>query len=580
MPQMTWHIRVIRAATLFTGISPVPLARQRGLGIEWKGETSERWMNRLAGAISADHTLLRTRNNAGTAELYERAIAGGEASVAEGGALVVRTGAHTGRSARDKFIVKDDETRDTVNWGSFNAPLSRARFGILRQRILDYLRTRQTFVQDLHAGADPDYRLNVRVVTEHAWHSLFSRHMLITPPPASLHHFEPQFTVIQAPGFQADPRIDGCRSSTAIAIDFAARMVLIAGTAYAGEIKKSVFTVLNYLLPPEGVLPMHCSVNVGRYGDAAVFFGLSGTGKTTLSADPDRHLVGDDEHGWSDSGLFNFEGGCYAKTIRLSHETEPEIYAAAKRFGTVLENVVMDDTTRQIDFDDGRLTENTRASYPLDFIEGASTTGQSGHPSSIILLTADAFGVMPPVARLTAEQATYHFLCGYTSKVAGTEQDVGKDPEATFSPCFGAPFMPRHPEVYARLLADRIRQQNVNCWLINTGWTGGRFGTGRRIPLIHTRAILNAALDGSLQQAAFRKDPHFGFEVPVICPGVPENLLDPRQSWEDKEAYDCTVRELCDRFTHQFSAFAGSVDAAVRHAGPQRCGDPGPSSRR
>ena len=580
MPQMTWHIRVIRAATLFTGISPVPLARQRGLGIEWKGETSERWMNRLAGAISADHTLLRTRNNAGTAELYERAIAGGEASVAEGGALVVRTGAHTGRSARDKFIVKDDETRDTVNWGSFNAPLSRARFGILRQRILDYLRTRQTFVQDLHAGADPDYRLNVRVVTEHAWHSLFSRHMLITPPPASLHHFEPQFTVIQAPGFQADPRIDGCRSSTAIAIDFAARMVLIAGTAYAGEIKKSVFTVLNYLLPPEGVLPMHCSVNVGRNGDAAVFFGLSGTGKTTLSADPDRHLVGDDEHGWSDSGLFNFEGGCYAKTIRLSPETEPEIYAAAKRFGTVLENVVMDDTTRQIDFDDGRLTENTRASYPLDFIEGASTTGQSGHPSSIILLTADAFGVMPPVARLTAEQATYHFLCGYTSRVAGTEQDVGKDPEATFSPCFGAPFMPRHPEVYARLLADRIRQQNVNCWLINTGWTGGRFGTGRRIPLIHTRAILNAALDGSLQQAAFRKDPHFGFEVPVICPGVPENLLDPRQSWEDKEAYDCTVRELCDRFTHQFSAFAGSVDAAVRHAGPQRCGDPGPSSRR
>ena len=536
-------------------------------------------MNRLAGAISSDHALPRTRINAGTAELYQRAVAGGEASVAEGGALVVRTGAHTGRSARDKFIVEDDETRDTVNWGSFNAPLSRDCFDVLKKRLLAYLSTRQTFVQDLHAGADPDYRLNIRVVTEYAWHSLFSRHMLITPHPTALHHFEPQFTVIQAPGFQADPQIDGCRSATAIGIDFAARLVLIAGTAYAGEIKKSVFTVLNYLLPPDGVLPMHCSVNVGRNGDAAVFFGLSGTGKTTLSADPDRHLVGDDEHGWSDSGLFNFEGGCYAKTIRLSHESEPEIHAAARRFSTVLENVVMDDTTRQIDFDDARLTENTRASYPLEFIEGASTTGQAGHPSSIILLTADAFGVMPPVARLTPEQATYHFLCGYTSKIAGTEQGVGKDPEATFSPCFGAPFMPRHPEVYARLLADRIRRHGVSCWLINTGWTGGRFGTGRRIPLVHTRAMLNAALDGSLQRAAFRKDPHFGFEVPVSCPGVPEDLLDPRRTWEDKEAHDCTVRELCDRFTRQFGAFAGSVDTAVRHAGPQPCGGSGLSSR-
>ena len=570
MPQVAWHIRVICAATLFTGISLAPLAMERSLGIEWTGETSEWRMNRLAGAISADHALPRTRTNAGTAELYQRAIAAGEASVAEGGALVVRTGAHTGRSARDKFIVEDDETRDTVDWGSFNAPLSRDRFGVLKQRILDYLRSRQTFVQDLHAGADPDYRLNVRVVTEHAWHSLFSRHMLITPSPAALNNFEPQFTVIQAPGFQADPRIDGCRSATAIAIDFAARLVLIAGTAYAGEIKKSVFTVLNYLLPPDGVLPMHCSVNVGRNGDSAVFFGLSGTGKTTLSADPERYLVGDDEHGWSDSGLFNFEGGCYAKTIRLSRETEPEIHAAARRFGTVLENVVMDDTTRQIDFDDGRLTENTRASYPLDFIEGASATGQAGHPSSIILLTADAFGVLPPVARLTPDQATYHFLCGYTSKVAGTEQGVGKDPEATFSPCFGAPFMPRHPGVYARLLADRIRRQNVSCWLINTGWTGGRFGTGRRIPLVHTRAMLNAALDGSLQRAAFRRDPHFGFEVPTTCPGVPEELLDPRQTWKDKEAHDCTVKDLCSRFTRQFTVFAGSVDTAVRNAGPQQ----------
>ena len=525
-------------------------------------------MNRVARARSADHRPCPPRINAGVAELYQRAVAGGEASVAEGGALVVHTGPHTGRAARDKFIVEDDETRDSVNWGHFNAPMSRDRFGVLKQRMLDYLASRETFVQDLHAGADPRHQRNIRVVTERAWHSLFARHMLITPSPVALRSFEPQFTVIQAPGFVANPETDGCRSATVIAIDFAERLVLIAGTAYAGEIKKSVFTILNYLLPPDGVLPMHCSVNVGRSGDAAVFFGLSGTGKTTLSADPLRHLVGDDEHGWSDHGLFNFEGGCYAKAIRLSRETEPEIHAAARRFGAVLENVVMDDVTRRVDFNDARLTENTRVSYPLDFIDGASQTGQAGHPSSIILLTADAFGVLPPVARLTADQATYHFLCGYTSKVAGTEQGVGKDPEATFSPCFGAPFMPRHAEVYARMLADRIRRQKVNCWLINTGWTGGRFGTGQRIPLVCTRSMLNAALDGSLQNAAFRRDPHFGFEVPMACPDVPQDMLDPRQTWSDKEAHDCTVRDLCGRFTHQFSTFAGAVDTAVRSAGP------------
>ncbi len=510
--------------------------------------------------------------NLGTAELYQRVIADGEATIAEGGPLVVLTGACTGRSARDKFIVEDGATRDTVDWGSFNAPLPRDRFLALKRRILEYHRGRQSYVQDLHAGADPDYRLNVRIVTEQAWHSLFSRHMLIVPSEDERRDFEPQFTVIQASGFQADPAVDGCRSSTVIAIDFHERLVLIAGTGYAGEIKKSVFSVLNYLLPMRHVLPMHCSVNEGRNGDSAVFFGLSGTGKTTLSADPDRRLVGDDEHGWSDNGLFNFEGGCYAKVIRLSASAEPEIHAAANRFGTVLENVVIDAATRLVDFDDARLTENTRASYPLDYIPNASPTGRAGHPSNIILLTADAFGVVPPVARLTAEQATYHFLSGYTSRIAGTEQGIGRDPEATFSPCFGAPFMPRHPTVYARLFAQKIREHQVNCWLVNTGWTGGRFGEGRRIPIHHTRAMLNAALDGSLGQARFRKDRHFGFEVPTTCPDVPSTLLEPRETWTDRNAYDDAVRDLCARFSAQFQAFAGCVGDEVRNAGPRADG--------
>ena len=507
--------------------------------------------------------------NLGTAELYQRAIADGEAMIAEGGPLVVLTGAHTGRSARDKFIVEDEATRDTVDWGPFNAPLPRDRFLALKHRMLEYHRERRSYVQDLHAGADPDYRLNVRVVTEQAWHSLFSRHMLIVPSEDGRRDFEPQFTVIQASGFQADPAVDGCRSSTAIVIDFHERLVLIAGTGYAGEIKKSVFSVLNYLLPLRHVLPMHCSVNEGSNGDSAVFFGLSGTGKTTLSADPNRRLVGDDEHGWSDNGLFNFEGGCYAKVIRLSASAEPEIHAAANRFGTVLENVVMDAATRLVDFDDARLTENTRASFPLECIPNASSTGQAGHPSNIILLTADAFGVVPPVARLTAEQATYHFLSGYTSKIAGTEQEIGKDPEATFSPCFGAPFMPRHPTVYARLFAKKIHEHQVNCWLVNTGWTGGRFGEGRRIPIHHTRAMLNAVLDGSLGRARFRKDRHFGFEVPTTCPDVPSTLLEPRETWADKNAHDNAVRELCALFSTQFQAFAGHVGDEVRNAGPR-----------
>ncbi len=510
-----------------------------------------------------------TLENLGTAELYQRAVAAGEADIAEGGPLVVRTGAHTGRSARDKYIVEDDATRDAVNWGSFNGRLAGECFQVLKTRMLDHYRGRGAFVQDLHAGADPDYRLKVRIVTEQAWHSLFSRHMLIVPSPDERRGFEPEFTVIQAPGFLADPAVDGCRSSTVIAIDFGERLVLIAGTGYAGEIKKSVFSVLNYLLPHRDVLPMHCSVNEGRNGDSAVFFGLSGTGKTTLSADPERILVGDDEHGWSDNGLFNFEGGCYAKVIRLSESAEPEIHAAAGRFGTLLENVVMDPGTRRVDFDDGTLTENTRASYPLDYIPGASTSGRTGHPTNLILLTADASGVMPPVARLTAEQATYHFLSGYTSKIAGTEQGVGKEPEATFSPCFGAPFMPLKPTVYGRLLADRIRRHEVNCWLVNTGWSGGRYGEGERLPIHHTRAMLNAALDGSLAGASFREDPNFGFAVPTSCPGVPSGLLDPRGTWADAGAYDSTARELAARFAEHFTAFRDDVAREVVRAGPR-----------
>ena len=507
--------------------------------------------------------------NLPVAELYQRAVAGNEASVAHGGPLVVLTGAHTGRSANDKFIVDDDATHDTVHWGRFNAPLERERFRALKDRIFAYYRDREAFVQDLHAGADPDHRLSVRIVTEQAWHSLFARHMLIVPREEDLRDFEPRFTVVQAPGFLADPSRDGCRSGTAIVIDFRERLVLIAGTGYAGEIKKSVFSVLNYQLPARGVLPMHCSVNEGRHGDSAIFFGLSGTGKTTLSADPERKLVGDDEHGWSDSGLFNFEGGCYAKVIRLSASAEPEIHAASNRFATVLENVEMDGATRRVDFDSARFTENTRASYPLDYIPNASSTGRAGHPANIILLTADACGVLPPVARLTAAQATYHFLSGYTSKIAGTEQGIGKDPEATFSPCFGAPFMPRHPTVYARLLAEKIRKHSVNCWLVNTGWTGGRYGVGNRIPIHHTRALLNAALDGSLARARFRAHRRFGVEVPTSCPGVPDSLLDPRGTWADKDAHDSMVDELCHRFARQFEAFAGEVADDVRKAGPR-----------
>ncbi|MBN34741.1 MAG: phosphoenolpyruvate carboxykinase (ATP) [Rhodospirillaceae bacterium] len=508
--------------------------------------------------------------NLGTPALYEHAILNGEGDLAADGPLVVLTGHHTGRSANDKFIVRDRVTEDTVNWGKVNVTMDPGHFQTLKRRMLAYYQGRDAYVQDLYGGADPDFRVKVRVVTEQAWHNLFASHLLIVPPKDDRHDFAPDFTIIQAPGFLADPEIDGSRSQTVITMDFTERVVLIAGTSYAGEIKKSVFSILNFLLPPRDVLPMHCSVNVGEAGDSAVFFGLSGTGKTTLSADPHRMLIGDDEHGWSENGLFNFEGGCYAKVIRLSAEAEPEIYATTQRFGTVLENVVMDPDTGRLNLDDNRYTENTRAAYPLDFIPNASPTGHAGHPGNVVMLTADAFGVLPPISKLNAEQAMYHFLSGYTAKVAGTEKGLGNEPQATFSTCFGAPFMPRHPSVYAQMLADKINKHGSDCWLVNTGWSGGTYGVGERMSIRHTRALLNAALDGSLAKSSFRQDDNFGVLVPESCPDVPDDVLNPRSTWSDKGAYDDQARDLCGRFHKNFEIFNDYVEQPVREAGPRQ----------
>jgi phosphoenolpyruvate carboxykinase (ATP) len=432
--------------------------------------------------------------------------------------------------------------------------------------MLEHARGKSLYVQDLIGGADADNALPTRVITEFAWHSLFIRNLLIRPDKSALASFAPRLTIIDLPDFKADPERHGCRTETVIACDFTNGLVLIGGTSYAGEMKKSVFTALNYLLPAKGVMPMHCSANVGPDGDAAVFFGLSGTGKTTLSADPKRTLIGDDEHGWGEDGIFNFEGGCYAKTIRLSAEAEPEIYATTRRFGTVLENVILDEN-RKPDFNDGSLTENTRCAYPLDFIPNASKTGTAGHPRTIIMLTADAFGVMPPIAKLTPEQAMYHFLSGYTAKVAGTEKGV-TEPEATFSTCFGAPFMPRHPSEYGNLLRDLIARHDVTCWLVNTGWTGGAYGTGHRMPIKATRTLLGAALDGSLANAEFRTDENFGFAVPVSVEGVDTTILDPRSTWADGNAYDAQARKLVDMFITNFAKFEAHVDGSVRDAAP------------
>ncbi|UNK38129.1 phosphoenolpyruvate carboxykinase [Shinella sp. H4-D48] len=511
------------------------------------------------------HTNGTVRYNFAAEALYEEALGRGEAVKTAHGALRALTGQHTGRSPKDKFVVRDENTEGAIWWDN-NKAVSREHFDALHADMLAHASGRDLFVQDLIGGADADYALPTRVVTELAWHSLFIRNLLIRPEEKDLSGFAPKLTIIDLPTFKADPARHGARTETMIACDLTRGIVLIAGTYYAGEMKKSVFTVLNWLLPSEKVMPMHCSANVDPDGDAAVFFGLSGTGKTTLSADPNRTLIGDDEHGWGENGIFNFEGGCYAKTIRLSAEAEPEIHATTQRFGTVLENVVLD-ANGVPDFNDGSLTENTRCAYPLHFIPNASDTGRAPHPKTIIMLTADAFGVMPPIARLTPDQAMYHFLSGYTAKVAGTERGV-TEPEATFSTCFGAPFMPRHPTVYGNLLKELIAEHGVDCWLVNTGWTGGAYGEGRRMPIKATRTLLAAALDGSLKDALFRRDDNFGFQVPVSVPGVDTKILDPRSTWSNGPAYDKQAQKLVDMFVANFEKFEDQVDGSVRDAAP------------
>ncbi|MCP4330435.1 MAG: phosphoenolpyruvate carboxykinase [Alphaproteobacteria bacterium] len=505
--------------------------------------------------------------NLTTPLLYEQAIRRDEGHIAAGGAFVALTGQHTGRAPKDKFLVDEPSSRDDIWWGDINRPITEEKFDALLALVLSYYGDRDLFVRDCFAGADADYRLRVRVVTVEAWHNMFARNMFLQPPAAELAEFEPDFTILQAPKLQADPALHGTDSGVFIVVHFARRMVLIGGSGYAGEIKKSVFGLLNYLLPERGVLPMHCSANIGRGGDTAIFFGLSGTGKTTLSADGTRKLIGDDEHGWSENGIFNFEGGCYAKVIRLSPDAEPEIHATTGRFGTILENVVMDPINGVLDFDDASHTENTRASYPIDYIPDIAEDGRGGHPENIVMLTADAFGVLPPISRLTAAQAMYHFLSGYTARVAGTEKGLGSEPQATFSTCFGAPFMPRHPSVYARLLGEKIQRHGARCWLVNTGWSGGSFGVGERMKIAHTRAMVRAALDGQLTEVATTPHPDFGLAMPDSCPEVPGEVLNPKNTWADKSAYDTTARELTKRFETNFKQFEPYVDDGVKAAG-------------
>ena len=505
--------------------------------------------------------------------LYEEIVFRSEARITRLGPIVAKSGKHTARAAQDKFIVREPSTENHIDWGEYNRPMSPEKFDALFSRMQGYLQGRDLFVQDCFAGADPEYRLPVRIVTEYAWHSLFARNMFILPDNREEYRNHiPDFTVLCVPSFQGFEPIDGTRTSTFIVLNFAQKLCIIGDTAYGGEIKKSVFTVMNYILPLLGVLSMHCSANMGEDpDDVALFFGLSGTGKTTLSADPTRGLIGDDEHGWSDNGVFNIEDGCYAKVIQLSASAEPEIYKTTHMFGTVLENVVFDDTTRYIDLDDNAITENTRASYPLEYIENAVPEKMGGHPKNVVLLTCDAQGVMPPIARLTPDQAVYHFISGYTSKIAGTEVGLGAEPEVTFSACFGAPFMVHHPIYYADLLKRKIMRYGVNCWLLNTGWVGGPFGVGKRISIKHTRALLNAALTGKLLDVEYYTDPLFGFEVPKTCPGadVPESVLYPAQSWPREEEYWKKYRQLAARYTDNFKKFAPDCPPEVAAAGPK-----------
>lgn len=509
---------------------------------------------------------LHAHRNLSTPQLVESAIARGEGRLASNGALVAMTGARTGRSPRDKFTVEDNETRERVHWGKVNQPFPPEKFEALLQRVIRHMAERDLFIMDLAAGADPTYRLPIQVICEYAWHALFVKQLFVRPDAGELASHKPEFTVIAAPEFEAIPERDGVRSSTFILADFSRKIVLIGGTKYAGEMKKSIFGVMNYVLPPRNVFPMHCSANTGPDGTTALFFGLSGTGKTTLSADPDRRLIGDDEHGWSPDGVFNFEGGCYAKCVDLTVEKEPQIYNAI-RFGSVLENVVLDPRTGEPDYSDIRYTENTRAAYPVDYIANAVIPGIGGHPRNVLFLAADAFGVLPPIARLTPDQAMYHFLSGYTAKLAGTEAGLGSEPVPEFSTCFGSPFLPLAPSVYAEMLGRRLREHHAQCWLVNTGWTGGAFGVGKRMSLAHTRAMVHAALNGGLAHAEFTTEPAFGLSIPTTCPGVPAELLNPRNAWADKHVYDAQARLLASKFLENFKRF--HVPENVREAGPR-----------
>jgi phosphoenolpyruvate carboxykinase (ATP) len=509
----------------------------------------------------------QVHRNLSPVELYEHAIRRGEGVLAAGGPFCAVTSPHTGRSPNDKFLVQEPETKDRIWWGKVNRPVTPEQFDRLRAKVEAHLREQAVFVRDVFAGADPAHRVPIRFVTPNAWHALFVHNMFLRPSREDLERFSPAFQVLHAPELQADPAAHGTSSGTFIVVSLAQKTILIGGTRYAGELKKSIFTLLNYLLPVKGVLSMHCSANIGPDDDSALFFGLSGTGKTTLSADPERRLIGDDEHGWSDEGVFNFEGGCYAKVIRLSRKTEPEIYATTRMFGTVLENVIVNPATRAIDLDSAEITENTRASYPIQFIPNHVPDGRGGHPRNVIFLTCDAFGIMPPIARLSPEQAMYHFLSGYTAKVAGTERGV-TEPKETFSACFGAPFLPLPPDVYAQMLGELLARHDVQCWLVNTGWTGGPFGVGERMSLPHTRAMVRAALSGSLADVATRREPVFNLEVPTEIDGVPAELLDPRSTWSDPAEYDAQAARLAALFHKNFEQFAGRVPGAVRAAGP------------
>ncbi len=523
---------------------------ERGLGLEREGiaAASVKW-------------------NLSAAVLYEEAVRRNEGLLAAHGPLACRTGQHTGRSPNDKFVVREPSSESHIAWGTINRPMDVAHFDALHRDLLSSLNGKELYVLDCWAGADSDYRLPIRVINEYAWHNLFARNLFIIDPPAAAAHV-PQFTVIDAPNFHADPTRHGTNGDVVIALNFAKKLVLIGGTSYAGEMKKSIFSVLNYLLPRRGVLSMHCSANIGSAGDVALFFGLSGTGKTTLSSDPERMLIGDDEHGWSDGGVFNFEGGCYAKTIKLSAEAEPQIYATTRRFGTVLENVVVDPETRALDLDDDRHTENTRAAYPIEFIDNAVLSGQGGHPQNVVMLTADAFGVLPPISRLTPEGAMYHFLSGYTAKVAGTEKGV-TEPKATFSTCFGAPFLPLAPGYYARMLGEKIARHQAHVWLVNTGWTGGPYGIGKRMKIAYTRAMIRAALAGALDAVAYERDLIFNLDVPTACADVPADVLRPRTTWVNPADYDKQAAKLAKMFAENFKTFEGDVSAAVKAAGPR-----------